>query len=273
MTLKPQQIQTIFFIAIIVIATIGMPRPKPLSIILPEGHRAYEWEWKLKFVGVPYGTPTDKIKETTISKIKNRLTKEVDERGNPLQLIGEPEVTRMTTVKTYYAPISGTPYAHDYEITVLTGFHGYFEEPEGPLAVVTTAMVLAIIYKVAPAIITAITAFIIMDTLKTIAIVVRDITTNYVEEIEYLTEDEYLTDEAGNIVLDDTGKPVVTGRHLVLDEEGNPIVISRRTSRTSTIGEWMPWLTTMIIVVAIAFVVAFVVPSLIGVFGSKRRRR
>lgn len=258
--MKQQQIQALIFVMILLVGTLTLERPislggiKPLSIILPEDHRAYEWEWTVKFVYAQIGTSRDTIKSTIKNEIMEKLTNEVDEKGKPIQVIGEPEIVHMKVVKSYY--VMGNVVAYDYEITTRTRFHGYFSKPEVPLVVepvsatIVAMAVVTLIAKVAPLIILGIIAILVLDKICTLAIVVRDITTDYVSEEEYAVDDE------GNLILDD---------------EGNPIVIRTFTSRTSTVSNWMPWIFNIVLVLSIALVVAFVAPSFIG--GRKKRGR
>jgi len=252
--MNTKQFQPILLILIVVIATLGMPRPAPLSVTLPEGHRAYEWEWTVKFENIKQsiaGKPSYSWREVLKQEIMDKLGKQVDEKGQPLHIIGEPQISVVdSSVRQFrdWSYLTVTAKAK-------TRFHGYFtEEPQGPsLVVITTSMVVAlIIYKVAPLVIAGIIAIIVLDKLRQILVVIRDITTDYVEEKEYLVDDE------GNLVLDD---------------EGNPIVIRYYTSRTSNIGEiseWMPWIFNIILVVVIAFALIYLLPLFMG--GKKRRK-
>lgn len=244
--MKPQYFQAILFVAIILVATVLLPRPKPLTIILPEGHRAYEWEVALKITGNYRVGLTEKISEVLSGieeKIRGQfqkyLSKEVDEKGQPIRIIDAPKV-----VDTHFKTRQHRDWTYITEVTTTakTRFHGSFTE--GSIALAVTL----IIVKLGPIILLGIIAIIALDKIVKIAEVIRDITTDYVHEEEYLVDDE------GNLVLDD---------------EGNPIVIKMYESRTSHVTEWMPWLFNIVLVIAAAIVVAFVAPSLLG---SKRRK-
>jgi len=179
------------------------------------------------------------IEQAVKDQINSHLSKEVDEGGNRVQIIGEPDVV---DYDFKVRPFRDWEYIEEWKGTARVRFHGKFTASS------IAVMVLAIVYKLGPMILAGIILIIVLDKIVKIAEVIRDITTDYVKTTEYLL------DEEGNLVLDDKGKP---------------IIIRTYEERTSTIGEWMPWLFNIVLVIAIAIVAVMVLPM----FRKGGRRR
>lgn len=225
MRLKRNQVWAIILIAVVSISVFTVAkRMLPLTISLPDGHRAYEWEWIVEARGPR--PETQNVQNELHDQIMEKLSVELDEQSNSVQIIDEPKVT----VEKIY-DCSGTKYVEKctYRFKGITTFHGHFTEGSISLAV------LAIIYKLAPLIISGIIVIMVLDRIQTITNTIRDITTDYVVEEVY-------------------------------DEEGN--LVSTRRYRKSLVSEWIPWVFAIIATIGVVAMVWRLVP----LFGVRHRQ-
>lgn len=229
--------EIIILIGLLLVGTLAVTRMVPMRVAIPEDHRAYEWDWKAKHIHMSTGK-VRQLEDTVQSQVTEKLSGQRDEEGEPLQFLGTPEILSAQRVNTYR--VKGIVVAYDYEVTVRTKMHGHFTKSS------IAILLLAILYKCLPLIIAGVIAILVLDRLLTLADTVRDITTDYV------VEEEYLVDENGNLVLDD---------------EGNPVVVKRKEYNQSLISEWLPWVFGIVAIIAGAIILSRALP----LFGRGRR--
>ena len=225
-----------------------------MQTVLPEGHRAYEWEWTVKAGGmvVPLtstvGKELAKLNAEIQKQVQEKLGAEVDEQGNPVQIISISDVEKVDLKTRYTGGYVTHVRIESYTAKVTTRFHGHFAPATGMAVVSVSLAVLAIIHKCAPWIIAGIILILGLEYIKQILSIARDITTDYV------VEEIYAVDEEGNLILDD---------------QGNPTVVGRRTYRKSRIEQIMPWIFGIVAATGISIVLYFALRA----FAPRRGKR